>query len=85
MVEDGLDMYLLEADLKLYAAVLLTTGFGIVVRDRYFLTISDCRHAARFYTFLLEVFLHGVCALLRELEVHFGFADIIGVACTSMI
>ena len=80
MIEDGFVMNFLEGDLKLYPAVFLSSGLGVVVCDRFVLTVTDRGHTIGGDTFLNKVEQYCVCAILRELEVLLRVTGVIGMS-----
>ena len=56
-----------EGDLELYAAVLSTTGLGLVVCDRYVRSVTYCGQTLEVYALLDQVITNGVSTFLRQL------------------
>jgi hypothetical protein len=79
MLEVGLYMNLLKGDLELYAAVLLTTCFGFIVRNRSIRTVTYSGQTLEVHTFLDEIVTYGISTFLGEALVELVLTGIIGV------
>jgi hypothetical protein len=67
-------------DLELDPPVLLLAGVGLVLGDGLLLPVARRLEPRRRDALRLEVLLHGVRALLRELLVEVGVPRVVGVA-----